>query len=78
MDGWGLTNEWSNLNLLTRFTNAALTTFTKDAVKGSTYHFLNTNYRKKNSWGSTVFSTNGSSLNLGFGMASFFIGAAGR
>lgn len=52
--------------------------FTKDAIKGSTYFLLNNDYRKKNSWGSTVFSTNGSGLNLGFGIASFFIGAAGR
>ncbi len=37
MDSWGLTNEWSNFNLMTRFTNAALTTFAKDVVKGSTH-----------------------------------------
>jgi hypothetical protein len=76
MDGWGM--EASNRNLLTKFLNVASTTFTKDAIKGSTYFLLNKDYRKKNSWSNTVFSTNGSGLNMGFGIASFFIGVAGR
>lgn len=76
MDGWG--ERLSNRSLFTRFANVALTTFTKDVVKGSTYHFFNKDYRKKNSWGGTVFSTNGSGLNMGFGIASFFFGVLGR
>lgn len=37
MDSWGLTNERSNIDLLTRFTNAGLNTFAKDVVKGSAH-----------------------------------------
>jgi hypothetical protein len=78
LDGWNLTNAWSNSNLLTKFTNTALTIFAKDLIKGSAYWGLNDKYSNKNSWRKTVFSTNGSGLNLGFEIASFFIGVAGR
>ena len=76
MDGWGL--DLSNKNLLTKFLNVASTTFTKDVVKGTTYWGFNEKYREKKSWGQTVFSTNGSGLNLGFGIASFFFGLSNR
>jgi hypothetical protein len=76
MDGWGV--DLSNKNLMTKFLNVASTTFTKDLVKGTTYWGFNDKYRGKNSWGQTVFSTNGSGLNMSFGIASFFFGLSNR
>jgi RHS repeat-associated protein len=54
--------------------NVAVNSFGKDMGKSFVYHGLNSKYNKKNSYWNNLLTTNGSGLNLGMGIGSFFIG----
>jgi hypothetical protein len=57
-----------------RLLNVAVNSFGKDMGKSLVYHGLNYDYNKKNNYWKNLLTTNGSGLNLGMGIGSFFIG----